>query len=115
MAGRPFSASIEPGGDDSIIRLSGDINRRAADRLGAAFRGACATGATRIGFDFTDVGFLNSTGIALIVGILRDARNSGIVVVAWGLSDHYREIFEITRIVEFMPVHDDQNAALAAG
>lgn len=115
MAGKPFSASIEPGGDDSILRLSGDINRAAAEGLAAAFRGACATGATRIGFDFTDVGFLNSSGIALIVGILREARTSEIEVVAWGLSDHYREIFEITRIVEFMSVHDDQNTAFAAG
>ncbi len=115
MAGKPFSASVEPGSDDSVIRLSGDIDRGAADGLAASFRDACTTGATRIGFDFSDVGFLNSTGIALIVGILREARISGIVVVAWGLSDHYREIFEITRIVEFMSVHNDQSTALGAG
>jgi anti-anti-sigma factor len=115
MVGRPFSATVEPRGDDAVLRMTGAINRLAANGLDKAFRNACRTGAARIGLDFTDVDYLNSTGIALIVGILREARSTGVAMAAWGLSAHFREIFEITRIVEFMPIHDNEAAALAAG
>ena len=115
MVGEQFSATIEAGVDTAIIRLSGDINRFAADGLDASFRSACATRAPRVALDFTEVDYLNSTGIALIVGILGEARSIGVTLVAWGLSDHFREIFEITRIVEFMTLYDDETTARESG
>jgi anti-sigma B factor antagonist len=35
-------------------------------------------------------------------------------VLAYGLSDHYRQIFELTRLDEAVSIHDDEGAALAA-
>ena len=35
-------------------------------------------------------------------------------MLACGLSDHYKEIFEITRIADFVTIVDDEQAALAA-
>jgi len=115
MVGELFAVSIDVGDDAAILRLSGDVNRFAADHLGAGFREACATGASRIGLDFTAVDYLNSTGVALIVGILRDAQHVGLTMLAWGLSEHFRELFEITRIVDYMPTFNDQTAALESG
>jgi anti-anti-sigma factor len=63
--------------------------------------------------NFTDVDYINSTGIAVIVGLLARARSDGRPLKAFGLSDHYREIFQITRLADFMPIFDDQPAALA--
>ena len=58
--------------------------------------------------DFSSVDYINSTGIALIVGILADARKSGQEVRASGLAGHYREIFRITRLSDFMTILDDE-------
>jgi anti-sigma B factor antagonist len=57
---------------------------------------------------------MNSTGIALVVGLLARARKSKRRIVACGLSPHYREIFEITRLADFMPVFRDETSALTA-
>src|SRR4029453_6282677 len=54
--------------------------------------------ATRVVLDFGGVGYINSTGIALIVRLLAEARRDHRDVVAVGLTDHYREIFRITRL-----------------
>jgi anti-sigma B factor antagonist len=35
-------------------------------------------------------------------------------VLAFGLSEHYRQIFELTRLDEAMSIHDGQDDALAA-
>ena len=64
--------------------------------------------------NFARTDYINSTGIALIVGLLAQARASGIALTACGLSDHYREIFEITRLSDFMTIADDEDAPLAA-
>ena len=56
--------------------------------------------------DFTEVEYINSTGIAVIVGVLAKARAGGQEVSALGLSDHYREVFRITRLSDFMDIGD---------
>jgi anti-anti-sigma factor len=62
--------------------------------------------------NFGGVGYINSTGIALIVGLLAQARKERRQLLACGLSEHYREIFEITRLSDFMTTYADESAAL---
>ena len=56
---------------------------------------------------------MNSTGIALIVGLLAQARKSHRRLVVCGLSEHYQEIFRITRLSDFMQIYSDEISALA--
>lgn len=89
------------------IVLHGDIDVAADDALGKAAATAAATGPTRLVLDFHDVGYINSTGIALIVRLLAEARRDRREVVAEGLSPHYREIFRITRLSDFLTIAED--------
>src|SRR5438128_12210627 len=74
-----------------------------------------AAGAQRtIALNFGGVDYINSTGIAIIVGLLAQARTDGHVVKAFGLSDHYREIFEITRLSDFMAIFPSESSALGS-
>jgi anti-anti-sigma factor len=63
--------------------------------------------------NFSGADYINSTGIALIVGVLAQARARGIEITACGLSEHYREIFEITRLADFMRIADDEDGAVS--
>ena len=65
-----------------------------------------ALGAPAITLDFEACGYINSTGIALIVRLLTAARAEGRTVRAVGLTDHYRHLFEITRLSDFMEIVD---------
>ncbi|MFN2525208.1 MAG: STAS domain-containing protein [Actinomycetota bacterium] len=89
------------------IRLQGDIDRGAETDVGAAYDGARENGAGTLTLDFTDVTYINSTGIAVIVGLLARARKDGVTVEALGLTDHYRHVFEITRLADFMTIRQD--------
>jgi anti-sigma B factor antagonist len=91
--------------DGPVIELRGEIDAAAKDALGAAYDGAPHDG--RLLLDFSAVDYVNSTGIALIVGLLARARAEHREVAARGLSDHYRQIFQITRISDFMTILDD--------
>jgi anti-anti-sigma factor len=97
----------------ATIDLVGDIDGRAREALEAAYADA-ATGSNSILLNCERVGYINSTGIALIVGLLGRARADHVPLGACGLSDHYREIFEITRLADFMSIYPDEAAALSA-
>lgn len=113
MPGRDFGATVVVDGDRTVVSLHGDINAGARERLDEAYSEAERAG-TAVMLDFDDVDYINSTGIALIVGVLARARAANLSVVAFGLSDHYRQIFQITRLSDFVGIYPDQATALQA-
>ncbi len=89
--------------------------RQAAEAaIDAAYAAGAEQQARTVALDFTAVEYINSTGIALLVALLARARKDGRPVLAWGLTDHYREIFEITRLADFLEVVPDEQSARAA-
>ena len=88
------------------IELAGDITGDADAVLADAYAQAVALDASEVLLDFSRVDYINSTGIALIVRLLADARRSHRTVRARGLSAHYVQIFRITRLSDFMTVED---------
>jgi anti-sigma B factor antagonist len=99
----------------AIVDLHGEINAFAEDVLNAAYADAESQGSDIILLNFSGVDYINSTGIALIVSLLARARKSKRKLLACGLSQHYVEIFQITRLVDFMSVFPDEASALAEG
>jgi anti-sigma B factor antagonist len=96
---------------EATLRMRGDIDIAADSALEDAYAQATAGGAARVVLDFGGVGYINSTGIALIVRLLAEARRDHREVVAVGLSDHYREIFRITRLSDYLTIADTAPAA----
>lgn len=96
-----------------IIDLQGEINSTAEKTLESAYTQAIAGDPRVVVLNFSAVDYMNSTGIAFIVGILAQARKSNRRVIVYGLSDHYIEIFNITRLSDFMHIFPDERSALA--
>ena len=72
-------------------------------------------GATRsIVLDFSGLDYMNSGGIGLLVTLLVRVQRQGQRLLAFGLTEHYRQIFELTRLDEAIGIHDTDAAALAA-
>ncbi len=104
MDDRTFGAEIAEVSDGVEVRMTGDLNSRADAALAEAYAGVAALDAKNVSLDFHNVGYINSTGIALIVRLLAEARRDGRTVRAVGLTDHYQEIFRITRLSDFMEI-----------
>ncbi len=104
MDERRFSAEVMEVPDEVRLSLAGDLNGRADEALANAYARVAALGPRRVSLDFGHVGYINSTGIALVVRLLADARRDGRTVRALGLTEHYQEIFRITRLSDFMEI-----------
>jgi anti-anti-sigma factor len=96
---------------EARLEMRGDVDIAADETLASAYAEAAGTGATRVILDFGDVDYINSTGIALIVRLLAEARRDHRDVIALGLSDHYREIFRITRLSDYLAIADPEPAS----
>ena len=108
-----FDARVRVGTGVAVIELAGTVDRGATDPFNAAFDEAAGQANTVL-LDFGEVDYINSTGIAVIVGVLARGRAESKQVWACRLSDHYLEIFQITRLSDFMTIYDNPEAALAA-
>jgi anti-sigma B factor antagonist len=108
-----FEANVRHEAGVATLDMSGEIDRAADDGLSRAYADAAETGASSVILNFTDVDYINSTGIAVIVGVMGRARQEGRTISAYGLTDHYKQLFDITRLSEYMHIYDDESTALA--
>jgi anti-sigma B factor antagonist len=97
-----------------IIDIKGDITAQSEDVLMDAYGRASDDGVGAIVLNFSTLDYMNSGGIGLLVTLLVRAQRQRQGVLAYGLSDHYRQIFELTRLDEAVHIHDSEEAALAA-
>jgi anti-anti-sigma factor len=109
----PLDATVHPDGTGTRIVLSGRIDRDGDETMTRAWQEAREVGNGEVVLDFGATDYINSTGIALIVRLLAEARRVGRPVRASGLSEHYREIFRITRLSDFITLEDGGSAPAA--
>ncbi len=96
-----------------VIDIKGDITAQSEDVLMDAYGRASASGVSAIVLNFSSLDYMNSGGIGLLVTLLVRAQRQRQQVLAYGLSDHYREIFELTRLDEAVGIHRSEDDALA--
>ena len=57
---------------------------------------------------------MNSSGIGLLVTLLVRANRQKQRLLAFGLTDHYLQIFQLTRLDEAIGIHGSESEAIAA-
>lgn len=99
-----FTVTVRRENGNAVLDMVGDINGFAESALNAAYMQADNSQPEAVVLNFEKVDYINSTGIALIVGLLAKARLARRPLVATNLTDHYREIFTITRLSDFITI-----------
>ncbi|HEY8858609.1 MAG TPA: STAS domain-containing protein [Gaiellales bacterium] len=98
----------------SVIELAGEVTGASEAALSDAYERAATDGTRAVVLDFGGLQYMNSSGIGLLVTLLVRANRNRQRMLAFGLSDHYRQIFELTRLDEAIAIHETEDAALAA-
>ena len=84
----------------TMLDIEGELTGGGEEALMEAYATASATGAKTIGLNFDELEYMNSSGIGLLVTLLIRVQRNKQTLVAIGLSDHYQQIFELTRLNE---------------
>lgn len=98
----------------SIIDIQGEVTGSAEDALMAAYNEATQGGVRAIVLNFSGLEYMNSSGIGLLVTLLIRVNRQKQRLLSYGLSEHYRQIFDLTRLSEAIGIYDTEVAALAA-
>jgi anti-anti-sigma factor len=112
MATHHLEATVRHQPGLAIIDLRGDIDIFAEKGLNAAYSEAERDNPFAILLNFTEVRYINSTGLALIVGLMAQGRQAQRRLLSCGLSAHYVKIFQITRLTDVMTIFPDETSAL---
>ncbi len=96
------------------IAITGDLTAASEQQLMTAHEQATDDGARLVVLDFAALEYMNSGGIGMLVTLLVRSQRRQQRLLAVGLSDHYRQIFQLTRLDEAIGLHSDTDAALAS-
>jgi anti-sigma B factor antagonist len=96
----------------ALARVEGDVDVATAPRLREQLIGVITGGQPRIILDLDGVDFLDSTGLGVIVGVLKRARTLGGDMRLVCTQPGVRKVFEITALDRTMPLADSPAAAL---
>lgn len=99
----------------SVIDVTGSITATSEAALMEAYGAASGDRTRAIMLNFSGLEYLNSSGIGLLVTLLVRANRRKQKLMAFGLNEHYRHIFELTRLNDAILLYEDEpNALLAA-
>ena len=98
----------------SVIDIEGEVTAFGEPLLMDAYTEAGGPATKSIILNFGGLEYMNSSGIGLLVTLLIRAQRQGLRLLAYGLNQHYQQIFELTRLNEAIVIYEDEPASLAA-
>lgn len=101
--------SVDTVGDAVVVRLAGDLDLYNAEQVRAALNGALDGSPARLVVDVTEVEFLDSTALGVLIDAHRRA-NGGLRVAH--PQDPIRRALQISGLDRHLKVHDTVDDAL---
>lgn len=114
MSKSNLTAAVRRLNGASIIDLAGEVTGQAEDALMAAYTEASQSGVRTIILNFSGLEYMNSSGIGLLVTLLIRVQRQKQQLRAFGLTEHYLQIFQLTRLNEAIGIFESEASALVA-
>lgn len=103
-----LSYTIDDEAGLSVVNLVGDLNMFSAPDLRTSLVKKLEGGVKRYIFDLTQLAFVDSSGIGILVSFVSMTKKTeGSRVILCGLNPQIRNIFEVTRLLSVFTVVED--------
>ena len=113
MSAPAITMDVRRIGDEvAVVDIKGEVTAACEPALMSAYEAASDGRTTRLVLNFAGLEYMNSGGIGMLVTLLVRANRQRQQLAAYGLSEHYREIFELTRLDEAITIYDSEESAL---
>ena len=99
-------------GDVWVLDISGDVTALTGEALEEAYRKVCQAGSEKIVFHFAADVYVNSGGIAFLIGIASESKKLDQTVRITGLSPHFQKIFDMVGLTRYLSIFPSEEAAL---
>jgi anti-sigma B factor antagonist len=109
-----LNIAIERRGVACVLAVSGEVDIYTSPQLKAALTGPDVAGCSRVIIDLGGVGFIDSSGLGVIVGALRRAREAGVELMLVSAQPSFERILRITGLDAVFLLHPTVDDALGA-
>jgi anti-sigma B factor antagonist len=98
----------------SVIDVKGELTAFAEGVLMQAYNQASDGNVRAIILNFEGLEYMNSSGIGLLVTLLIRVNREKQRLLTYGLTEHYRNIFQITRLDDAISIYESEDEAVRA-
>jgi anti-anti-sigma factor len=100
-------------GDVSVIDIRGDVTAISGQPIEEAYKGVTAAGARKILMVFASDCYINSGGIAVLIGILSQSKKNAQAVRMTGLTPHFQKVFAMVGLTKYAHIYPSEGEAVA--
>jgi anti-sigma B factor antagonist len=108
-----FALDVSERDGATVLAVTGEVDVATAPQLRQEAVRLAGSGGSRLVIDLSGVDFLDSTGLGVIVGVLKRVRTHGGELAIAGAENHVRKVFDITRISDVLAMYDTVDEACA--
>ena len=98
----------------AIVDLKGEGTSFADETMNSLIHTTVSEGIQKFVFNFTDVSYINSSGIAILIGIVTSPAHKDLTFRVYGLTPHFKKIFRMIGLTQYVNVLGTEEEALAA-
>ena len=109
---KDIEVSTRVKGEVSIIDIKGEVTTLTGQTVEDTYKEMSKAGAKKILLYFDEKGYINSGGIAILIGMVSESRKKGQVIRVTGLSDHFQKIFGMVGLTKYIEIFQSEEAAL---
>ena len=104
--------TIHNQGDVAIINIKGDVTAVTGEAIEEAYQTVSLAGSTKLLLVFNKESYINSGGIAILIGIVSESQNNQQIIRITGLSEHFHKIFDMVGLPRYTAIFASEAAAL---
>ena len=109
---KEIEVSISHKDDVSILNIKGDVTVNSGGTIEEAYQKVNNAGAKKILLYFDKDGYINSGGIAILIGIASESWKNGQKIRITGLSSHFQKIFNMVGLTKYTEIFPTEELAL---
>ena len=109
-----LSISTEKHDKGAILCVNGRVDGTNAGTLEGIVRDQLEAGQSALAFDFTNLGYMSSAGLRVLLVGARQCQSKGGKCVFFGLSKMIAEVFEISGFGRILTVRSSRDEALGS-
>ena len=109
----PIIRGVKQEGRAIVLELGGEIDMKCSAKVKDKFKEIYRDKPSVIVVDMTEVVFMDSSGLATLVGVLKWCRLNGCELRLVGLTKAVRNIFDICRLESIFQIYDSRAEALS--
>ena len=109
-----FQIKIDINGSVAILGMQGDVTHECENNMLNAYDKISTAKVKHILFDFSQVDYINSAGMSVIIMLLTKSQEVDQQLHACGLSSHFQKIFGMVGLLKYIPHYETREEALKA-